>query len=185
MTRSLDGGEDRPDLTPDDPVDRRFAMLYAELREMARRRLHASADPTQLDTTDLLHESFLRLRGASPADFPDRGRFLAYAAKVMRSVVVDLVRSRQAERHGGGLVRVTWPTDLAVAQPDRPDEVLRVHAALEELAALEPRLVTVVELRYFGGLTEAETAAVMNLTLRTVQRDWAKARLILARLLEL
>jgi RNA polymerase sigma factor (TIGR02999 family) len=122
----------------------------------------------------------LRLRGAAPPTFPDQHHFLAYAAKAMRSVVVDMVRSRQAERHGGALTRVTWLTDWAGEEGRQPDEVLRVNDALDDLAHLEPRLATVVELRYFGGLTEAEIAAVLGVTLRTVQRDWAKARLFLS-----
>jgi len=157
-----------------------FALLYSELHELARVRLQQAGELTLLDTTALLHESFLRLRGAAPRSFPDQHRFLAYAAKAMRSVVLDLVRSRQAERHGGGLDRLTWHTDLAAEAHPEPAEVLRVNEALEELARLEPRLATVVELRYFGGLSDAEIAAVLDLKLRTVQRDWSKARLFLS-----
>jgi RNA polymerase sigma factor (TIGR02999 family) len=161
-------------------ADRLFAMLYADLHQLARSRLRQSGDFTQLDTTALVHESFLRLRQAAPPSFPDEHHFLAYAAKAMRSVVVDLVRSRQSERHGGGLDRVTWRTDWAGSDERPADEVLRVNDALTELALLEPRLATVVELRYFGGLTETEIAAMLGVTLRTVQRDWAKARLYLS-----
>jgi RNA polymerase sigma factor (TIGR02999 family) len=161
-------------------ADRLFAMLYADLRQLARSRLRQSGDITLLDTTALVHESYLRLRNAAPPDFPDQHHFLAYAAKAMRSVVVDMVRSRQAERHGGGLARVTWRTDWAGAEQRQGEEVLRVNQALEDLARMEPRLATVVELRYFGGLSETEIAAMLGLTLRTVQRDWTKARLYLS-----
>jgi len=172
----------RPAISPPDgdTADQLFAQLYTELHQLARYRLQQAGDLTLLDTTALLHETFLRLRGAAPQAFADPDRFLTYAAKAMRSVVIDLMRSRQAERHGGGLDRITWRTDLAGELPTEPEEVLRVSDALDELARLEPRLATVVELRYFGGLNDSEIAAMLGIKLRTVQRDWAKARLYLA-----
>ena len=163
-------------------ADRLFALLYADLRRLAHSRLRKSSDMTLMQTTALVHESFLRLRGAGALDFPDRQHFLAYAAQVMRTVVVDLVRARQAERRGGQHAHVTLDTAVAenaLAQ-QQEDEVLRVHEALDALAAVEPRLAKVVELRYFGGLSEAEIAASLEVTERTVQRDWQKARLFLS-----
>ncbi len=159
-------------------ADRVVALLYDELRRLARSRLRRTGELTLLDTTALVHESYLRLRGSG--DFPDRQRFLAYAAKVMHSVVLDLVRARQAERRGGDLERVTLNTDVIEARAGGEDEILRVHEALEELAAAEPRLAEIVELRYFGGLREAEIAELLGVTERTVQRDWQKARLFLS-----
>lgn len=161
-------------------ADRVFAQLYAELQRLARSRLRRSGDLTLLDTTALVHESFLRLQGGLKLDFPDRQHFLGYAAKVMRAVVVDIVRARQAERRGGLDAHVTLNTAVAESATTHDDEVLRVHEALDELAAHEPRLAQVVELRYFGGLTEAEIAASLGVTERTVQRDWHKARLFLS-----
>lgn len=161
-------------------ADRAFALLYGELRQLARGRLRQAQGLTLLDTTALVHESFLRLQRADGLGFPDRHHFLAYAAKVMRSVVVDVVRARQADRRGGAAEHVTLDTALADGLAAHDDEVLRVHEALDELAALEPRLAQVVELRYFGGLTDAETAAALEVTERTVQRDWQKARLFLS-----
>lgn len=161
--------------------DRAFALLYADLQGLARSRLRRSSEMTLLDTTALVHESYLRLQAAGDAArFPDRDHFMAYAAKVMRSVVIDVVRARQALRRGGDAERITLDTGLAESLSDHDDEVMRVHEALDELAALEPRLAQVVELRYFGGLSEAEVAASLGLTERTVQRDWHKARLFLA-----
>lgn len=165
---------------PGSPADQLFGQLYNDLHQLARSRLRQSGELTLLDTTALVHESFLRLRQAAPPAFPDRHHFLAYAARAMRSVVVDLVRSKAAGRHGGELTRVTWRTGVADTEDRHADEVLRVNEALDDLAQAEPRLAMVVELRYFGGLTETETAAVLGLTLRTVQRDWAKARLFLS-----
>ena len=165
-------------------ADRVFALLYADLRRLASSRLRQAGGHTLLDTTSLVHESFLRLRKASPDSFPDLDHFMAYAARAMRSVVVDLVRRRQADRRGGDWHRVTWRTEHAhgdgAAIDRQADEVLRVDEALADLARQEPRLATVVEMRYFGGLSDAEIAAMLGVTLRTVQRDWAKARLYLA-----
>lgn len=165
-------------------ADRAYALLYAELRRLAHSRLRREGELTLLDTTALIHESYLRLQAGPPGDFPDRHHFLSYASRVMRSVVVDLVRARQAERRGGGDAPLTLSTTLAQAAPVAEGaEVLRVHEALAELAAADERLAGVVEMRYFGGLTEAEIAEAMGVTERTVQRDWHKARLFLARAL--
>ena len=161
-------------------ADQAYALLYADLRRLARSRLRKSGEMTLLDTTALVHESFLRLNGGRALDFPDRHHFLAYAAKVMRAVVVDLVRARLADRRGGEAEHVTLHTTVVDGKATHGDEVLRVHEALDELAALEPRLAQVVELRYFGGLSEAEVAAALGVTDRTVQRDWQKARMFLS-----
>jgi RNA polymerase sigma factor (TIGR02999 family) len=166
-------------------ADQAFALLYADLKRLASSRLRRSGELTLMDTTVLVHESYLRLQRAGAQAFPDRHHFLAYAAKAMRAVVVDGVRARLAERRGGGAEQVPLDTALQDQLPTpgaldaHDDEVLRVHEALDELAALEPRLAQVVELRYFGGLSEAEIAASLGLTERTVQRDWHKARLFL------
>lgn len=166
-------------------ADRAYALLYADLRRLARSRLRRSGEFTQLDTTALVHESYLRLKGEGGPLFPDRKHFLAYAARAMHTVVVDLVRANQAERRGGKAVHLTLNTDLAdAAQHQRngqADEVLRVHEALAELAAVEPRLASVVEMRYFAGLSETDIAEALNITERTVQRDWQKAKLFLWR----
>ena len=133
-----------------------------------------------LDTTALVHEAWLRLACAQGTDFPDRRHFLAYAAQAMRSVVIDLVRARQADRRGGGLAHLTLDTAIADQLPQGDADLLRVHEALDELAQVEPRLAQVVEMRYFAGLREQEIAEALNITERTVQRDWQKARLFLS-----
>lgn len=154
-----------------------FGMLYADLRRIAQARLRDSAPNTLLDTTSLVHESFARFAKLARLDVSDRGHFLAYASRVMRSVIIDLARQRQAERRGGGDADVALTTGLAdrIAAPDEP-QVLRVHDALDELAAIEPRLAQVVEMRYFGGLEYAEIASVLGVGVRTVERDWERAR---------
>lgn len=162
-------------------ADQVVALLYGELHRLARSRMRRSGELTLLDTTALVHESYLRIQQAGHPDFPDRHHFLGYAAKVMRTVVVDLVRARQADRRGGALaLQVTLTTEIGDSAAPQDDEILRVHEALDELASVDERLAKVVELRYFGGLTEAEIAACLGLTERTVQRDWHKARMFLS-----
>lgn len=168
------GQGDRP------AADQVVALLYADLRRLARQRLQQAGQPTALDATALVHESWLRLHHAGQLDFPDRKHFLAYAARTMRSIVIDQIRSRQAQRHGGELEQVTFNTAVAELPPQRDDEILRVHEALAELAEIDARLAQVVEMRYFGGLLEAEIAEALGVTERTVQRDWQKARLFLS-----
>jgi len=160
-------------------ADEVVALLYDDLRRLARQRLRQSGDLT-LDATALVHESYLKLQRSAELDFPDRKHFLAYAARVMHSIVIDLVRARQSERRGGELQQVTFNTGIAELAPQRDDEILRVHEALEELAAMDERLAQVVEMRYFGGLIESEIAEALGVTERTVQRDWQKARLFLS-----
>jgi RNA polymerase sigma factor (TIGR02999 family) len=157
-----------------------YALLYPELRRLAHSRVRRNGDMTLLDTTSLVHESYLRFEKSGALKIGDRAQFMAYAAQVMRSVIVDGVRRRQSERRGGDAVHVEFIEETAVAAADpRDDEVMRVHESLEELAAIDARLVQVVEMRYFAGMTESEIAEVLGVTVRTVARDWEKARLFL------
>ena len=163
-----------------DAVNRLFAELYAELHEMARNRIRRHMPITMLDTTALLHESYLRLTKLGALSVTSRAHFLAYASRVMRSIIVDFARRRLAERRGGGAVEVSLDTESFEPAASPEADVVRVHEALEELAAADERLVRLVEMRYFGGLTEEEIAAALELSARTVQRDWEKARLLLS-----
>lgn len=163
------------------------ALLYADLQKMARSRMRQSGHLTLLDATGLVHESYLRLfarlqqaEGGQQQEFPDRRHFLAYASKVMHSIVIDMVRARQAARHGGEFEHLTLNTAVADLAPQGDAEILRVHEALAELADMDPRLAAVVEMRYFAGLLESEIAETLGVTERTVQRDWQKARLFLS-----
>lgn len=162
-----------------------MTLLYDELHRLARSRMRRSGELTLLDTTALVHECWLRLGAADGAAFPDRRHFLAYAAKVMRHIVVDTIRAAQSGRRGGDAAHLTLDTAVAESTPDPASggEALRVHEALEELARVDARLAQVVEMRYFGGLSEAEIGHALGITERTVQRDWKKARLLLARAL--
>jgi RNA polymerase sigma factor (TIGR02999 family) len=157
-------------------VDRLYELLYAELRQIAHAKLRGGQGPTLLDTTSLVHESYLRLVRLEHLRVEDRSHFLAYAARVMRSVVVDLVRESRAERRGGDQLMVTFDTQAADAHPATSDEVLLVHEALGDLAAIDERLVRVVEMRYFVGLEMDEIAVALGVGKRTVERDWERAR---------
>src|SRR6516164_1380356 len=157
--------------------------FYADLRRLARARLAAGGRYTLLDTTALVHESFLRLERAGNVPLNDGEHFLAYATKTMRSVVVDYARRRKAERHGGGCAHTSLNTVHAEEISASEDEILEVHEALEVLAGVDARLVQVVEMRYFGGLSDVEIGQALEVTDRTVRRDWERARVLLAGLL--
>lgn len=167
-------------------LDALYADAYRELRRLARARLHGGGRNTVLDTTALVHESYLRLAKQGEMAFEDRLRFMVYAGRVMRSVIIDLVRERQAERRGGDVAHVTLDTQLGAGlAPEAGEaEILRVHDALDELARLDARMAQVVELRYFAGMTEGEIAQALGVTDRTVRRDWQQARLFLAEALK-
>jgi RNA polymerase sigma factor (TIGR02999 family) len=157
-----------------------FDLLYGDLRRLARARLARSGRNTLLDTTSLVNEAYLRLARAEGLRPQDRHSYLAYASRAMRSIIVDFVRSRSAERRGGGSGRVTLNTEVGDNLSGGEEEILRVHEALEELASVDARVVQVVEMRYFAGLTQQEVATALGITERTVRRDWEKARLMLA-----
>lgn len=157
-----------------------FETLYAELHAIARARLRPHASFTLLDTTALLHESYLRLINTGRLNVESRAHFLSYSARTMRSIIVDFARKRLAESRGGGIADVTLNTDIAQSASSGEAEIVRVHEALEELAKADERLARVVEMRYFGGLSENEIAQALGVTDRTIRRDWDKARLLLS-----
>jgi|SRR3954452_8258033 len=171
---------DDASLRQPDGVDALFASAYQDLRKLARMRLRGGGRNTVLDTTSLVHESYLRLSRTGQLRVEDRTHFLRYASRAMRSVIVDLVRQRQAERRGGAAEHVTLTTRAGAGGQAGERQILRVHEAVGELARHDPRMAQVVEMRYFGGLTEAEIAEALDVTDRTVRRDWEKARLWLA-----
>ena len=165
-------------------ADELFSLLYPDLRQMAHARLRRSGHLTLLDTTGLVHEAYMRLFKAGTLEADDRAQFMGYAARVMRSVVVDFVRRRAADRRGGNVVHVELEESAAAVADPREREVVRIDEALEELAAIDERLVRVVEMRYFAGMTEEQVADALGLSRRSVTRDWEKARLFLAAALD-
>jgi RNA polymerase sigma factor (TIGR02999 family) len=160
--------------------DALFAAAYGELHRLAHARLRDGGRNTVLDTTCLVHESYLRFLRAGELRAEDRRAFFAYASQVMRSVIVNSVRERIAQKRGGDRSPLTLSNGLGAALPDAQETVLAVHAALEALEQADPRLAQVAQMRYFGGYSEQEIAETLEVTERTVQRDWEKARLILA-----
>jgi len=161
-----------------------FSLLYGDLRRLARARLRQHQTMTLLDTTSLVHEVYLKLVGAQALPVADRRHFFAYASRVMRSVIVDFARARLAERRGGDAEHLVLDTALGDRLAAPENDVLRVHEALDVLAQADGRLAQVVEMRYFGGLSEAEIAATLDVSERTVRRDWERARLLLLAALE-
>ena len=160
--------------------DRLFEILYPELRQVAHRRLALNARDGHLDTTALVNECYLKFAQRESLKPADRAHFLGYAATVMRSIVVDAARQARTERRGGDQQHLTLDTALGEKLADPATEIIDVDSALQELAKVDPRLVRVVEMRYFGGMKDREIAQALDLTERTVQRDWEKARLLLA-----
>ena len=159
-------------------LDRVLATLYQELHAMARRQLAGQQGHT-LDATALVHEAYLKLIGRNAAQFDDRAHFFAYAASAMRSVVVDYARQRLAQKRGGDLHRVAELPEEIEGGVRLDEETLGLDTALTRLAAVDPRLAQVVELRYFTGLSELEIAALLKRSERSIRRDWQKARLFL------
>ena|SRR5215469_17031223 len=152
-----------------------FVDCYPELRRLAHARIRRSRAITLLDTTALVHESYCRFLSAGQVQIADRSYFMAYAARVMRSIIVDLIRERLSRP-----VRVNLEGDLPVLVSKDESEILDVHQALEKLAVISERLVRIVEMRYFAGMTETEIGEALGMTERTVRRDWEKARMLLA-----
>ena len=164
-------------------VDRLVPALYAELRAIAHRQLAFRAQGATLATTALVHEAYLRIVDQSQVDVHGRAHFLALASLAMRHVLVDRAKAMATLKRGGGRWRASLDAD-EVAVDDQPEALLHLDEALTELAVMSPRLARVVECRFFGGLTEDEIADALGVTARTVQRDWAKARMLLRRALE-
>jgi RNA polymerase sigma factor (TIGR02999 family) len=154
-----------------------FSVLYEELHRLAQRELRRGAFVTMSPTT-LLHETYLNLSGRDSVRFPDRARFLAYAARAMRGLIIDYVRSRHAQKRGGGFEFTSLPTEApAAAREDA--ELEGIGEALSVLGEIEPRLAQVVDLKFFCGFSFAEIGGVMGTSERTAQRDWDKARILL------
>ncbi|RZJ11446.1 MAG: sigma-70 family RNA polymerase sigma factor [Rubrivivax sp.] len=160
--------------------DKLFEVLYHDLRRIAHARLARNVRNTLLDTTALVHECYAKFVAQQRLNVDDRSHFLAYSARVMRSIIVDMARAGRAERRGGGAEHVPLDTASGADVLHAEDEIFDVDAALAELARLDPRLACVVEMRYFGGMSDLEIGEALGLTDRTVRRDWEKARALLS-----
>lgn len=158
-------------------ADALFTTLYGELHTLAQRQLARRGSDLTLGVTTLLHEAYLDMAGREGAVFPDKGRFLAYAARVMRSLILDYVRDHRAQKRGGQFQITTLDEERAPAA-DATD-LQGVGAALEKLTALDPALAEVVDLKFFCGFSLGEIAAMRGVSERTIQRRWEKARIYL------
>jgi RNA polymerase sigma factor (TIGR02999 family) len=169
-----------PNVAGDERVaaDALFGTLYAELHRLARRELHRRGPVGGLGATTLLHEAYLSISGREGTNFADQARFMAYAARVMRGLIIDDVRRRRSEKRGG-LFDITslgtHHSDSAIT----PQSLLLISDALDELAAVEPDLAEIVDLKFFCGFSFAEIAAMRGVSERTIQRNWEKGRLYL------
>jgi RNA polymerase sigma factor (TIGR02999 family) len=163
-------------------LDRAFEAFYPDLKRIARARLRGSGLNGHLQTTALVHDSYLKLASGPERAFADRPHFLAYASRVLRSLVIDVVREQRALRRGGDADIVTL--DTAAGEGIAPSvDIEAVNDALEDLARLDPPLARLVEMRFFGGMTEGEIAEALGISVRTVSREWQKARALLLTLI--
>lgn len=154
--------------------DRLFPLVYEELRQVARRALRRERPDHSLRPTELVHEAFLKL-GAAEGPWQDRAHFFGVAARAMRQILVDHARRRMAGKRGGGMIATTLE-DVGAEQGLPPEELLALDAALDRLEQKDARLRALVEYRFFGGLSDREIAELLQISERTVNRDWAKAR---------
>jgi len=168
--------EQHPDAAESVTHSRLFASLYGELRQLAERQLRRNAGAPVSPTT-LLHEAYLGMRGRD-AVFPDRERFIGYAARVMRGLIIDFVRDRRALKRGGDFHITQLPTQVPELEKAETD-LSRLSEALDELAVRDAKLAELVDLKYFCGYTFDEIAAQRGTSSRTVKRDWEKARMVL------
>ena len=167
-------------------LDRLTPLVYAELRRLARRRMHRERPDHTLQTTGLVHEAYLRLVGAAAVDFQDRAHFFAVSAQMMRRILVDNARARLAAKRGGLARRVDYSTGINFDEiPDagnqRGADLIALDDALNALAQMNPRHARVIELRFFGGLDVEETASVLRISPQSVMRDWKLAKAWLTR----
>ena len=180
---AVDSAEDTPADSATVPeggaVERMMPLVYEELRRIARRQLRHEGVGHTLNTTALVHEAYLRLAAPSHLDVNGRAEFLSIAAMAMRRVLIDYARQRTAQKRGGVQMRVELD-DIEVAADDRAEQLVALDEALTALAASNARLARVVDCRFFGGMSQEETAIALQLTPRTVRRDWTKARMWLA-----
>jgi len=159
-------------------ADALFGTLYAELHRLARRELHRRGPVGGLGVTTLLHEAYLSISAREGSVFVDHARFMAYAGRVMRGLIIDEVRRRRSEKRGGLFQITSLGTDHA-DRVSSPQELIRIGDALDELAEVEPNLAEIIDLKFFCGFSFAEIAAMRGVSERTIQRSWEKGRLYL------
>jgi RNA polymerase sigma factor (TIGR02999 family) len=174
---SLMGAAERGDASAAEAL---FGALYSELHRLAKRELARHGAPVSLGVTTLLHEAYLDMAARNDQSFPDRARFMGYAARVMRGLIIDHARSRHAQKRGGQFEITSVEGEVAENVADNR-ELTQIGEALDALARIDPSLVQIVDLKFFCGFSFAEIAAMRNISERTVQRKWEKARIYLHR----
>jgi RNA polymerase sigma factor (TIGR02999 family) len=160
-------------------ADALFGALYSELRRLAKYELARHGAPMSLSATTLLHKAYIEIAGNDGAFFPDRNRFMGYAARVMRGLIIDYARNRRAQKRGGQFEITSLGAEIENVADDH--KLARISEALDELARAEPALAEIVDLKFFCGFSFAEIGAMRNVCERTVQRQWEKARIYLHR----
>ena len=178
MTQSVSALMSAADRQDRPAAEALFSLLYTELHRVARRELARNLGACSLGPTTVLHQAYIDMSGREGPVFPDRPRFMAYAARVMRGLIIDHMRSRQAQKRGGQFHITSLPDDAAHDAAELR-ELTRISSALDELSGTEPALSEIVDLKFFCGFTFAEIAAMRGVTERTVQRQWQKARIYL------
>ena len=174
----------RADRSDPQAVDQLFALLYQELHRLAERHLQRNDSALTLGATTLVHEAYLSMVGRKSVAFPDRHRFFAYASRAMRGLVIDYARRRQSKKRGGSYEITGIQNGSTLAEADAGDELEALGDALSELGELDPALAELVDLHFFAGFSFGEIAELRQVSERTVQRDWRKARLLLHRSLK-
>jgi RNA polymerase sigma factor (TIGR02999 family) len=180
MTQDSNPDESSPPSAEDHAL---YPVVYEELKRIARHHLRVTNAKATLSTTELVHEAYLKISPGPVAGWEGRGHFFGAASRAMRQVLVDFARRRGATKRGGEMQRVSLGEQEGALDLEL-DSILTLDAALDKLNALDQRLRQIVELRYFAGLTESEIATVLGVTLRTVERNWLKARMFLLREME-
>jgi RNA polymerase sigma-70 factor (ECF subfamily) len=159
-----------------DALERLLPLVYHELRRLAAHYMKDERPGHTLQPTALVHEAFLRLAGQDRANWQNRAQFMGIAGQIMRRILVDHARKRAASKRGGWAVTLNQAIGKQSTNVTQPEEILAVDEALARLEGVDPQQTRVVELRYFGGLSPAETAAAMGISLRTVEREWSIAK---------
>lgn len=173
----------RADQADSKAADELFGLLYGELRRLAEHHLHRGGGNLTLGTTTLVHDAYLSMTGSKDAAFPDRARFFAYASRAMRGLVVDYARRRQAKKRGRDFEITLVEDEVPNPYESAGQDLDTLNDALSQLGVVDPELAELVDLHFFGGFAFGEIARLRNVSERTVQRDWKKARLFLHRAL--
>ena len=179
MQQDLSALFERAEAADPAAVEELFAALYHELHRLAEHHLHRGDANVSLGPTTLLHEAYLNIANREGIAFSERNRFFAYASRAMRGLVIDYARQRRTQRKGGGLFEITLAEDLGTALSAENDDLPRLGEALDDLMKVDASLAELVDLHFFCGFSFVEIAQIRDVSERTVQRDWRKARMLL------